>query len=94
MSFRESRTFLHQPLHPTKKDVEFSEEEEGEYEEEEGENEEEEEREAKVVERGKVQSSVWWFEENIVRPSLSVRVCGSLLVGGLFTYSKKLGLYI
>ena len=90
-SFSESRAPLHQPHRPVKGDIEFSEDEEGDFEEEEEEEdddddeeedeeveeeeeeweeEEEEEEEEVEVKRGKVQSSVWWFVENVVRRSL------------------------
>lgn len=53
----QSRTSLQHTVPPTKKDIEFSEEEEGDYDEEEEEYEEEEEEEESK--RGKVESSVW-----------------------------------
>lgn len=62
-SFSESGASLHRPRPPTKRDIEFSEDEEGEYEEEE----EEEEEEELEVKKGKVQSSVWWFVDYVVR---------------------------
>lgn len=60
-SLIESRTSLPQTLPPTKQDFSWGECEEEEEEEEEYEEEEEEEE----VERGKVESSVWWFLEDI-----------------------------
>lgn len=90
MLLRESRTSRRQRLPQTKKGIEFSEDEEEEYEEEED-DEEEEEGEEKDFKKGKVQSSVWWFVENVVRPVVCLLevTCLWFIIQLLHNYAKN-----
>lgn len=91
MLLRESRTSRQQRLPQIKKGIEFSEDEEEEYEEEE----EEEEGEEKDFKKGKVQSSVWWFVENVVRPVVCLLevACLWFIIHVLQNYAKNKTVY-